>query len=142
MEPEILRRGKEFHQRVQLDWKNTAEGQIHLEHKIVRGLNDQNTTHIRRGRIDLFVDEIGDFVTVVEIKSTDWDKIKSTNRRKLLSSHQRQVWGYVEKYVDDDRVSVCPGIIYPSAPKSVHLKQEIENYFSEHCLQIVWYEDP
>ena len=91
MEPEILRRGKEFHQQVQLNWKNTAEGKIHLEHKIARSLNDPNTIRLRRGRINLFVDEIGDFVAVVEIKSTDWDKVKSTNRRKLMSSHQRQV---------------------------------------------------
>jgi len=141
LEPEILRRGKEFHRRVQSDWEKTAEGKIHCEHRIACVLNDNSAKHVRRGRLDLFVDEIGDFVGVVEIKSTDWEQVKASNIRKLLSSHQRQVWRYVEKYVDDDGLDVCPGIIYPTAPRSPELKQEVERYFSDHCIQIVWYDD-
>lgn len=34
MEPEILKRGKAFHKRVQKDWEKTAEGKINSEHVI------------------------------------------------------------------------------------------------------------
>jgi hypothetical protein len=142
VEPEILRRGKEFHFRVQSDWEKTAEGGIHKEHGIVFGVDPSQATHIRRGRIDLFVDELGDFVAVIEIKSTDWERVKPSNLRKLVASHCRQIWSYIEKYVDGDRIDVCPGIIYPHAPKSVGIKQEVEKYINDRCIQIVWYDDP
>jgi hypothetical protein len=142
LEPEILRLGKEFHRRVQSDWERTAEGKIHCEHGIAFGVDVKRAAHLRRGRIDIFVDKISDFVTVVEIKSTDWEKVKTRNLRHLLSAHSRQVWKYVDKYVDDDGMSVCPGIIYPTAPKSIDLKKQVENFFSEKCIQIVWYDDP
>ena len=142
LEPEILRRGKQFHQLVQSDWEQTAEGGIHKEHGIVLSVVPKQATHIRRGRVDLFVDELGDFVAVIEIKSTDWEEVKPSNRRKLVGSHCRQIWNYVAKYVDEDRMDVCPGIIYPRAPKSLSIKQEVEKCVNEHCIQIVRYDDP
>ncbi|MBI2999333.1 MAG: hypothetical protein HYY46_12945 [Deltaproteobacteria bacterium] len=142
MEPEILQLGKAFHRRVQSDWERTAEGKIHSEHGIVFGIDIARAMRVRRGRVDLFVDELGDFVTIVEIKSTDWEKVKPASRRNLLSAHSRQVWKYVENYVDADDMSVCPGIIYPSAPNSLDLKRQIETFFNNHCIQIVWYDDP
>jgi hypothetical protein len=66
LEAEILRQGKDFHQRVQSDWERTAKGEIHKEHGIVFGIDPKKTTYIRRGRIDLFVDKIGEFVAVIE----------------------------------------------------------------------------
>ncbi len=141
LEPEILRQGKDFHERVQSDWERTAEGGIHKEHGIVFGIDPKKTTHIRRGRIDLFVDEIGDFVAVIEIKSTDWGRVRPCNRRKLVASHCRQIWNYIEKYVGEDRIDVCPGIIYPRAPKSADIRHEVEKYINNQCLQIVWYDE-
>lgn len=96
---------------------------------------------IRRGRMDIFIEPIDDFVTVVEIKATDWHAVKIQNRRKLLGSHRRQVWKYVEQYLDYDSVSVCAGIIYPSAPVTPGLKSEIETYLNDYFLQVVWFED-
>jgi len=142
LEPEILRRGKQFHQRVQSDWEQTAEGGIHKEHGIVLSVVPKQPTHIRRGRIDLFIDQVGGFVAVIEIKSTDWEGVKPSNRHKVLASHCRQIWNYVAKYVDEDRTNVCPGIIYPRAPKSLSIRQEVEKYVNERCIQIVWYDDP
>ena len=141
MEPEILRRGNEFHRRVQSDWETSAEGKVRREKGIEFGCNTKGSTHLRRGRMDLFVDQLGDFVTVVEIKSTDWDRVKPGNVRKLLLSHSRQVWKYVAEYVDGRGFDVCPGIIYPSAPISLDLKQQVEAFFSDHCIQLVWYND-
>ena len=142
MEPAILRNGKIFHRRVQADWHRTAKGgRITAEHSISLLPVTASASRPRRGRIDIFVDELGDFVSVVEIKATDWDRVQPRNRRKLLASHQRQVLRYIERFLDGDNIDVCPGIIYPSAPRTPGLREEIETYLNEHGFQIVWYDD-
>ena len=85
--------------------------------------------------MDVFVAELGGFVSVIEIKATDWDRIKPKNITKNLSAHRRQVWKYIEKYLSDVGVDVCGGIIYPSTPTSPSLKERIEEYLSAHGLQ-------
>ena len=142
MEPEQLRRGKRFHRRVQADWSGTVEdAPVLIEHGIALQFLPRSAKRVRRGRIDVFIDKIEDFVTVVEIKSTDWDKVKPKNRRKVLGSHRRQVWKYVDEFVDREGVSVCAGVIYPSAPKESGLKGEVETYLNDYGLQVVWFDD-
>lgn len=68
-EPESLRRGKAFHDKVQSDWEETAEGNVRRERTIP--LIPKRAKRIRRGRMDLFVDGFDDMVVVVEIKGTD-----------------------------------------------------------------------
>ena len=137
MEPQILKRGKEFHKKVQIDWQNSAKnGDVFLEHTI-------SLSYLKKvgktGRVDIFINDIADFVSVVEIKSTIWDEIKEKNYQKLLSSHRRQVWKYINKYIDVDHIDICPGIIYPVAPLTSGLKSKIENYLNDYGLQVVWY---
>ena len=91
--------------------------------------------------MDIHVDELGDMVTVVEIKATDWDRILPRNRQKNLASNRRQVWKYIQKYVDGERMDVCAGIIYPTAPRTAGLKERIEDYLNDYGLQVVWYYD-
>lgn len=142
-EPPILLRGKEFHNRVQRDWAgDIAGGRAHRELTVLFSTQVTATRRKRHGRVDILVDELGDFVAVIEIKSTDWDAVKPANRRKLLASHRRQVWKYVEKYLDHDGVSVCAGIVYPQSPTSPGLKQEVERYLNNHFMQVEWYDDP
>ena len=140
VEPEILKTGKEFHRRVQEDWERTAkDGHISAEHRIP--LVPKSGHYKKHGRLDIFVDEAGDFVSVVEIKSTDWDSVLPRNRKKLLGSHRRQVLRYIEHHIDIKHIDVCPGIIYKSAPTNPALKEEIEEYLNNWGLQVVWYED-
>ena len=80
-------------------------------------------------------------VTVVEIKATDWDRILPRNRQRNLASHRRQVWRYIETYVDGDELDVCAGIIYPTAPTTPRLKEQVEEYLFDYGLQVVWYHD-
>lgn len=142
MEPDQLRRGKRFHRRVQTDWSGTVENAtVRPEHGVRLQFLPRKARRIRRGRIDVFIDQIDDFVTVVEIKSTDWDRIKPQNRQRLLGSHLRQVLKYVDQYVDGDGVSVCAGIIYPRSPRTSGLREEIEGYLNDNALQVVWYDD-
>lgn len=89
--------------------------------------------------MDIFVKDSGNMVTVVEIKAADWDRIEARNRQRNLAAHRRQIWRYIEKYVDGDRVDVCAGIIYPRVPTTVGLREQIEGYLNDYGLQVVWY---
>lgn len=100
----------------------------------------KSAKHERRGRVDLFIEPIEDFVTVIEIKSTDWDRIDPHNRKHLLSSHTRQVLKYVDKYLQIDNVNVCAAILYPKSPETAGLKEQIEQYTGDHGLQVAWFE--
>jgi hypothetical protein len=142
MEPDALRRGKEFHRRVQDDWAGEIEGApVRLEHGIRVGPISTDVAHQRRGRLDIFIDQVDDFVSVVEIKSTDWDRVAMPSRQKLLATHRRQVLRYVDRYLDGDRVSVCAGVIYPRSPNTAGLKARVEGYLNDYGLQVVWYDD-
>ena len=143
-EPENLRRGKEFHREVQRDWmENARDGNILPEETILLGLLGRRRA--AKGRIDILVDEItGDekkFVSVVEVKSTDWDRIKPENVTKNLGSHRRQVWKYIDKFIEVDKVDICPGIIYPDSPKTPGLRERIETYLNDYGIQVVWLRD-
>ena len=143
MEPECLRRGKEFHRRVQRDWSGEIEGAaVHVEKTIPFPSPVMSTTkRLRHGRLDIFIDLLDDFVTVVEIKATAWDAVLERNRRKLLAAHCRQIFRYVDKYLDHDKLSVCAGVIYPSSPSTAGLKDLVEQYLNDNALQVVWYDD-
>ena len=142
MEPEVLRRGKEFHRMVQTAWAGEIEGApVRSEHSIFLRSVTTPATHQRRGRLDIFIGQLDDFVSVIEIKSTDWDRIVSRNRQRLLAAHRRQVLKYVDTYLDHDHVNVCAGIIYPKAPASADLQSMVEQYLNDHGLQVVWYAD-
>jgi hypothetical protein len=140
-QPAQLRRGRAFEKRVQSDWQQTAEGnpQSEVTIPLLSGLT--RTGRGKRGRMDLFVNETGDFVVVVEIKATDWDRILPKNVQRNLSSHRRQVWHYIDKHLGGDRVDVCAGIIYPTAPKTPGLRERVEEYLNGYGLQVVWYDD-
>jgi hypothetical protein len=143
MEPDNLRLGKVFHRRVQSDWAGEVEhAAVRSEKGILFAALAGSARQQRRGRLDIFIDRIDDFVTIVEIKATDWDRVLEKNRRKLLGAHRRQVMRYVEKYLDVDQVSVCAGIIYPHAPRSAGVKDLVEQYLNDSALQVVWYDDP
>jgi len=73
------------------------DGKINIENSIPLSILRKKTSQQKAARPDIFVDELSDFISVVEIKSTDWDKVKEKNRKKLLGSHRRQVWRYIEE---------------------------------------------
>lgn len=89
----------------------------------------------------MFVDLIDDFVTVVEIKSTDWDRVKPANRRKLVAANCRQVFKYVDTYLDGEKVNVCAGIIYPKPPSEPAVRAEVEEFLNGNALQVVWFDE-
>ena len=141
VQPAQLRRGRAFESRVKADWKMTAEGEPETEKTIPLLAGLTKTGRPKQGRMDVFVDDSGDFVVVVEIKATNWDRILPKNVQRNLGSHRRQVWKYIDKYLDVDQVNVCAGIIYPTFPKTLGLRERIEEYLNGYGLQVVWYDD-
>jgi hypothetical protein len=133
-EPSILRRGKQFERIEKKSWRLDAKGGRLIFEKAVKHPGG------RPGRIDILVDELEGFVSVVEIKATDWDRVKSHRVRLNLRRHARQVWRYIETYVEAD-TDVCAGIIYPKPPKDAALRSLIESFLNEEFIQVVWREE-
>jgi hypothetical protein len=134
-EPSNLWRGKQFHKLIQEEWLATSEGNPQPERTVDR-------VNGRKGRVDLFVDEIGkDFVSVVEIKTTDWDRIKDSNVRRNVKRQARQVWRYIQCQLELRNLSVCAGIIFPKLPINLALGERIESMFEEEGIQVVWHNE-
>ena len=140
-EPEQLRRGKIFQKIVQEDFKRTSKNGIVLLEEFV-SFEKLEEIKQQSGRMDILITELSDFVTILEIKATDWDKIKPQNIKKNLYKHQKQLFNYVDKFVNVDKTDVCIGIIYPDLPKREGLRQLIENYLDEHYgVPAYWYSE-
>ena len=94
-EPKQLRRGKDFHCKIQKEWLDTAQGTI-LPEKTIRRLTG------RRGRVDIFVDDNSEdnHVAVVEIKASDWDRMKPKAVRRNALRQVRQIWDYIDSQVE------------------------------------------
>ncbi len=137
-EPEALRRGKAFEKIVQEDFtRNTKDGEAESEAFV--SFVEMKKIHRKSGRIDILISELGDFVTILEIKATDWDRIKPANIKKNLWSHQRQLFRYVDKFSEVDELGACLGIIYPKPPKTQGLRETIEGYLESYGVPAYWF---
>jgi hypothetical protein len=140
-EPSQLKRGKKFQEIVQKDFMNhTVNSKAWKEERI----SFEGLEHIKQksGRMDILITGLGDFVTILEIKATDWDRIKSKNVKRNLYRHQKQLFNYVDKYLDIDKLDVCLGIIYPKPPRKKGLRKFIESYLEEnYCVPPYWFNE-
>ena len=84
-----------------------------------------------------------DFIMIMEIKATDWDRIKPNNIRRNLWSHGRQLHRYIDKYMEVDKLgSVGLAIIYPSSPKKEGLRALVEELaFELYSFPVFWYDE-
>jgi hypothetical protein len=130
-EPSILKKGKRFHKLVQIDWCLTAnDGLVEPEQNVL-------TPKGKRGRIDILVEEITPgLVSIVEIKNTDWDKIKDIRRN--IKRQSRQIWKYIDSQMELHKKDVCPGIIFPKLPNDSEKLRLIESMFENEGIQVVW----
>ncbi len=141
VEPAQLSRGKRFQKSVQADFvENSKSGIVRAEARI----DLTALTNVRQafGRADILIAEDGDdFVTILEIKATDWDRIKPKNIKRNLWSHQHQIFMYIDQYVDHENLNVCTGIIYPYPPKTPGLRETIETYLESYGAPACWYNE-
>ncbi len=89
-EPSILRDGKEFHRLIQREWLAETIDGIPYPERTVRRIDG------RKGRIDILIEEAGDFVSIVEIKCSDWDAMNPENVVRNVRRQIRQIWGYID----------------------------------------------
>ena len=135
IEPEILKRGKQFHKLIQDEWLTTAKGGTPRPERYIKRL------HGRSGRVDILVEEMGDFVSVVEIKFTDWDKMAEVNVVRNVKRQIRQIWSYIDAELELYQMQVCPGIIFPKLPHESKRLELIESMFNDNGIQVVWHDE-
>ncbi len=134
-EPNILKNGKRFHKLIQDEWiATTKDGEARPEKYIKR-------VDGRKGRVDILIEELGDFVSIIEIKATDWDRIKPENVKRNIRRQIRQVWRYIESQLDIDSMAVCPGIIFPKLPNNTGILELVEDTFNAEGIQVVWHDE-
>jgi len=94
----------------------------------------------KRGRVDirLKLEEDGHMV-IVEIKATQWDKLKKHRVRPTALRHAHQIWRYIDAHLSP--LDVTPAIVYPSPPTRPGLKEQLEEILNERGIQVVWREE-
>jgi len=133
VEPDQLLRGKLFQNQVRVAWEEPGEPLYRFE---------QDVTHkLKRGRADIVIYGNGRFCAVLEIKATDWDRIKVGNVNKNLWRHQNQLLRYIDKFLESDKLNVCPGIVYPRPPRKKGLRQHIECYLEDRGIPAYWFSE-
>lgn len=125
---------------VQADWLATAEGRVVRSERGI-SLVPVGAELRRRGRLDIYVDVDEDYAVVIEIKSTQWDRVQRDSVVKLAGAHRRQIWRYIDAYLDLEQVSVTAAVIYPEPPRSPELRAFIEGYFDDVGITVVWYHE-
>jgi hypothetical protein len=94
----------------------------------------------KQGRVDikLRLEEDGN-VVIVEIKATDWDKIKDNRIKPNILRHANQIWRYIEAHLSP--LDVTPAIVYPVPPTTPGRKELVEEILNERGIQVVWREE-
>ena len=139
-QPKSLQRGKKFELLVKSDFGGQNRSKdVHFEATIP--FDYKKDFKRKSGRADILITGTEDFVTVLEIKVTDWDKIKPKNVKKNLWRHQRQLFSYIDKFLDFDKMDVCPGIIYPEPPRDVRLRNLVESYLENYGVPAYWFSE-
>ena len=134
-EPAPLGRGKQFQREVQAAFADPEPGSslTIFEHAFVH--------KSRAGRVDIILREDGELLGALEIKATNWDRIKPKNVTKNLWSHQHQLMRYIDNFLDAEKESVSPGIIYPKPPRDDALRKKIETYMEDRGIPVYWFSE-
>jgi len=74
-------RGRRFEDREKATWQKLDSGRAETEARTV--------FERRRGRVDVRVDEEDGSVSIVELKATDWDRMKANRVRPNALRHAR-----------------------------------------------------
>jgi hypothetical protein len=134
-EPRQLVRGKIFHKLIQNEWVKTAKDGKPNPEKYIKKVDG------KKGRVDILVAELGnDFVSIVEIKASDWDKMTEKNAKRNIKRQIRQIWSYIDSQLEVYKMEVCPGVIFPKMPKRTERQELVESMFNDEGIQVVWHE--
>jgi len=132
-EPKYLKKGKEFHKKIQLDWLDSAKGEVKSEKFTVKPSE-------KKGRMDIFVKADNELVAVVEIKNTKWGYMDIKAIRRNIKRQSKQIWDYIDSQLIAEK-DVSPGIIFPKRPKNYERLKLIERLFEEQGIPVVWQDE-
>lgn len=133
--PEVLNRflrGRQFEQSEKVEWEDGDFKKATREYGLCVGPDKK-----KRGRIDVLIKEYDDSVSIIEIKSTDWNRMAQRRVRPNVLRHIRQVMKYVYPFWEKD-IDVTPGLIYPNAPECRKRREQVESILEEYSIQAVW----
>lgn len=83
-EPKHLSQGKDFHKKIQKEWKLTAEGIVSTEKQVGKPSE-------KMGRIDVCVNSDEKLTAVVELKNSNWDKMTIEAVKRNVNRQARQI---------------------------------------------------
>ena len=133
---QYARRGKEFEELLEREWEKSQDGVVQREISIELDTGKKG----RKGRIDILIED-EEMALVLEVKSTDWDKVKRSRLREYALRHIRQLYRYVDAVIEKTGKAVCPGITYPEKPRQGDREKELLEIFEERCASISFEKD-
>jgi hypothetical protein len=143
-EPDVLARGKRFHQQVQAAYVAGLLG-VKLAEVAERPIV-QLSGRRERADILLLVSEAPERQRfVLEIKSTDWSVPERSKavRRRLFRRHLNQLQGYLDVLLGDLGIevdAVVAALLYPRRPAEP-VVQELEALALAQGIMLVFYDD-
>ena len=132
-EPSALKRGKIFHSDVQKIWEDEAEGDTDCEKVVTKPSGST-------GRIDVYVDADEELGVVVEIKSTNWNRMSDAMVRRTIAEYSKQVWDYIDSKELRGK-DICPGIVLIGKPADEARTRMIDELFEEDGIPVSWQDE-
>ena len=100
-----------------------------------------------RGRVDLAVvtNDHEKMLIIIEIKATDWDKIRADRVKRNVQRHVRQLLAYLDTAIGELEAgqweSVAGALLYPSRPASAESLACIEAAAAGQAIMVTWYDE-
>ena len=91
-----------------------------------------------RGRVDIWLDAEKNFAVVVEVKSTDWDRVRRRRVREYVRRHGLQLHEYLAG-TDLLERDVSMHMVYPRAPVDAALRELVENGMLSMGIVVLWW---
>jgi hypothetical protein len=100
-----------------------------------------------RGRVDLAVvtDDTEKMLIIIEIKGTDWDKIRAGRVKRNVQRHIRQLLAYLDTAIGELEAGQWEGVagalLYPSRPASTEALACVQAAADEQAIMSTWYDE-
>lgn len=95
----------------------------------------------KRGRIDVRL-KWNDLVVLLELKSTDWNRLKPYRVRPTALRHIAQLYRYVDGELANGQTGIFHGIVYENRPHLGTRRQQLTHIFNESGVQLVFRDEP
>ncbi len=100
-----------------------------------------------RGRVNLaFVtDDRERMLVIIEIKATDWDKLRVGRVKRNIQRHIRQLLAYLDTAISELEAGQWEGVagalLYPSRPASPETLPCIQAAADKQAVMVTWYDE-